>query len=309
MNLLGALKNVVKNSSILSKIWKVIYRIIFKIDPKILANLVSKSRFNKNIDWNNQQDLIEKIYWLQMYSDTSLWTLCADKYRVRRYVESKGCGAYLNKLYGMWEDVDDINWESLPNSFVLKWNNGSGQVILVKDKTKLDIEATKKVLRSWLQSNYGYEGAQLHYLRIKSCIIAEEYLVNTKEEDKSLVDYKLWCFHGSPSFFLVVYDRKGENYKLSAFDLEWNNISEKIFNKDSIHYSGDDFPKPKSFNEMIDVATKLSQDFVEVRVDFYEITEKPIFGELTFTTGYGYYSQDFYRELGQLIDLTQVSKI
>lgn len=308
MNVLAILKDIVKSTPFLDKVWGIVSKIIFKIDPKILANWVYKSRFKKNINWNDPQDLIEKIYWLQMYSDTSLWTLCADKYRVREYVKEKIGGTYLNKLYGKWENVDDINWDTLPNSFVLKWNNGSGQVLLVKDKSKLDIESTKKVLRSWLRSSYGYEGAQMHYIKIKSCIIAEEYLVNPIEQEKSLVDYKLWCFHGKPCFFLVAYDRKGSDYKLSAYDLEWNNISDKVFNKGSKHYCGESLKKPESLDLMIDLATKLSQDFIEVRVDFYDVIGKPIFGELTFTSGFGSYSLDFYRELGSLIDLTKAKK-
>jgi hypothetical protein len=244
-----------------------------------------------------------------MYTDTTLWSFCADKYRVREYVKSKGCETYLNKLYGMWEDVDDINWNDLPNSFVLKWNNGSGQVILVKDKTKLDIKSTKTILRRWLKSTYGYEGAQSHYLAIKSCIIAEELISNPVKSEDSLIDYKLWCFQGKPSFFLIVYDRKGDDYKLSAYDLEWNNISDRVFNKNSAHYSGKDIEKPTSFETMIKIASKLSEDFVEVRVDFYDVAGQPIFGELTFSTGYGYFSTDFYRELGDFIDLTTIKKI
>lgn len=307
MNLLISTKAFIKGNSFLRWIWeRIICRIIFVINPKILANWTYKSRFGKNIDWKNPHDLIEKIYWLQMYSDTSLWTLCADKYRVREYVEKKGCGTILNKLYGVWEDVEDIDWDTLPNSFVLKWNNGSGQVIIVKDKGSLDIVKTKKTLRSWLKSNYGYEGAQMHYLKIKSCIIAEELLINEVNPDESLVDYKIWCFHGKPCFCLVVYGRQGIDYKLSAYDLQWNNISDRVFNKDSKHYCGVNIRKPSSFNKMIEYATKLSADFAEVRVDFYEINDNPIFGELTFTSGYGYYSYDFYKELGSFIDLNKV---
>ena len=309
MNTLITLKKIIKNNLFLKKIWDITCRGIYHIDPKILANWVYKSQFNKNINWKDPKDLIEKIYWLQMHTDTSLWSLCADKYRVRDYVTSKGCEVYLNKLYGMWENVEEIRWDILPASFVLKWNNGSGQVILVKDKTKLDIETTKKTLNSWLKSTYGYEGAQSHYLKIKSCIIAEELIPSSTNTGRSLIDYKLWCFHGKPSFFLVVYDRFGDDYKLSAYDLEWNNISDRVFNKNNKHYCGEHLEKPNSLDTMIEIAKKLSEDFIEVRVDFYDVEGKPNFGELTFTTGYGYFAPEFYLELGNLIDLTTIDNI
>lgn len=304
MRTIASLKKVVKNNSFLNALWQnVVCRIIFKVNPKILANWTYKSRFNKNIDWDNPKDLIEKIYWLLFNTDTSLWTTCADKYLVREYVKSKGLEESLNTIYGVYSDVEDIDWNSLPQSFVLKWNNGSGQVLLVKDKSKLNLPATKKTLNQWLKSSYGFEGAQLHYLKIKSCIIAEEYLVNAVDPNKSLVDYKIWCFHGQPKFVLVVYDRNGEDYKLSAYDMDWNNISTDVFDKLNPHYGGDNIPKPTSFVRMIEMSTILSSDFIEVRCDFYEINKKPIFGELTFTTGYGYFSKEYYLKLGECIDL------
>lgn len=300
------IKHIVRSSPFFNTIWqKYICRIICSINPKILANLAYKSRFHKDIDWDNPKDLIEKIYWLQFNSDTTLWSKCADKYKVREYVAEKGLKNILNELYGVYDKVDEINWDTLPNQFVLKWNNGSGQVLIVKDKSKLNINATKKILSQWLTSNYGYEGAQLHYTRIKSCIIAEELLINTIDTNKSLTDYKIWCFHGKPNFILVVYDRVGENYKLSAFDLEWNNISKQVLDHDKKHYGGDDVSKPNSLDDMLEMSKTLSSEFIEVRVDFYEINQKPIFGELTFTTGYGNYSYECYCKLGEYIDLTK----
>lgn len=307
-NIISKVKRFVKRSHFLNNLWQnYVCRIICYFSPKILANLAYKARFSKNIDWDDPKDLIEKIYWLQFNSDTTLWTTCADKYKVRDYVKSKGLGVSLNTIYGAYYNVDEINWEALPNQFVLKWNNGSGQVIIVKDKTKLNIDATKKLLSIWLKSNYGHEGAQLHYTRIKSCIIAERFLINDTNPDKSLIDYKIWCFHGKPNFVLVVYDRDGEYYKLSAFDLEWNNISNQILDCNSGYFGGEDIPKPISFNTMIKMAEILSSDFIEVRVDFYEINQKPIFGELTFTTGYGNYTYESYCKLGEFIDLKKIN--
>lgn len=283
-------------------------KVIARLYPQYLANEVYKSVFKKDIDWNNPKDLIEKIYWLQLNTDTSLWTLCADKYRVRAFVEERGCGEILNELYGKWDNANEIEFDKLPNSFVLKINNSCGQIILVKDKTNLDYDKIRKQLNEWLKSDYGYVGAQLHYTRIKPCIIAEKILENKDNKSSSLVDYKIWCFDGKPECILVASERtwndKGiDKYSLSMYDTQWNNISKKALNEDGKHYNGCDVEKPSSFGLMLDYARILSKGFKEVRVDFYEIDSKPIFGELTFTTGYGSYKKEFYEYLGSKISL------
>lgn len=283
-------------------------KVIAKIYPQYLANKTYKSVFNKDINWKNPKNLIEKIYWLQLNTDTSLWTLCADKYRVRSFVEDRGCGEILNELYGKWNNANEIDFDKLPNSFVLKINNSCGQIILVKDKSNLDYDKTRKQLNEWLKSEYGYVGAQLHYTRIKPCIIAEKILENKDNENSSLVDYKIWCFDGKPECILVAGERtwndKGiDKYSLSMYDTQWNNISKKALNEHGKHYNGSNVEKPSSFESMLDYARILSKGFKEVRVDFYEIDNKPVFGELTFTTGYGSYKEDFYEYLGSKISL------
>lgn len=291
-----------------------IFKHLTNQDPRINANSIYRSVFNKDIDWDNPKDLIEKIYWLQLFTDTSLWTKCADKYRMREYVEGKGLGHLLPQNYGHWDKAEEIDFNILPDSFVLKTTNGCGQVLLVPDKTKLNISKTIKLLNQWMSIKYGFTDAQIHYSRIKPCIIAEEYLSpKSNKQDTSLTDYKVWCFHGSPEYILVVYDRvilgKHQGYSLSAYDLEWNDISNRSLNKSNIHYSGKQVPRPETLNEMIDSAKILSKDFPEVRVDFYEIEGKLYLGELTFTTGYGYHTKEFYEYLGSKIDLSKVERI
>ena len=279
-----------------------------KFYPRHILNASYRSVFNKKINWDNPTDLIEKIQWLQLYSDTSLWTLCSDKYLVRKFVEENGCGHTLNTLYGKWHDAEQIEWSNLPDSFVIKMNNSCGQNILVKDKIDLDIPVATKQLKKWMKSKYGYASAQIHYSRIEPCIIAEKFLMNETNPTQSLIDYKIWCFHGVPEFVLVVYNRTKNNYSLSAYDLDWNNISDYAFNKMNQHFSGENIRKPSSFNEMLEVSKKLSQNFPQVRIDFYDIDNKAIFGEMTFTTGYGYFSEKFYNYLGSKIYLEKVEK-
>lgn len=280
-----------------------------RYNPQKCMNHYYQSVFGKPMDWENPKNLIEKINWLQLFTDTSLWTLCADKYRVREYIKSKGCDSCLNDLYGMWKDVDSVDFNLLPTQFVLKANHGCGEVMIVRDKSKLDYHKVKKVMRKWMTEKYGLLNGQIHYTRISPCIIAEKLLENPADRDGSLVDYKLWCFDGRPEFFLVAFNRgKNHSYSLSAFDLRWNNISSIVLNKSSIHFSGKDLPKPDSLSEMLEKAKKLSEGFPEVRVDFYDVQGHVVFGELTFTSGFGSYSSDFYDYLGTKIDLTKVKK-
>lgn len=308
-----SIKKIIKKNYLLHSLWRRVDWIITKKniskDVRIIPNLLYKKQFGVAIDWAKPKNLIEKIYWLQLFSDTTLWTKCADKYRVRQFVKDKGCSEILNELYGVWNNAKDIDWDSLPNSFVLKTNNSCGQIILVEDKTKLNIAQTEKKLNQWLNLKYGYRDAQFHYTKIEPCIIAEKLFTNKNNPEQSLIDYKIWCFNGVPDCVLVVYNRTKDNYLLSTYDLNWNNISDRVFNSNNIHVSGENIPKPESLNQMIDYAKKLSDGFPQVRVDFYEIDKKPVFGEMTFTTGYGYFNNDFYDYLGSKIDLQKAEKL
>lgn len=283
-----------------------ICRMLYNINPKISANINFRHVFKRNINWNNPKNLIEKINWLQLNSDTSLWTKCADKYLVRDYVKECGFEDALPKLYGKWDNAKDIDFEKLPNSFVLKTNNGCGTNFIVKDKSEINIKSTIKKLNQWLSIPYGYSAAQVHYTRIKPCIIAEEFLDHNSSFSSSLVDFKIWCFNGVPECILVVFDRKGSDYLLSLYDLEWNNITKGNFDPNYTHCSYLDIPEPKSLGKMIEIAKVLSKDIPQVRVDFYDIDGKPYFGEMTFTTGFGYFSKEYYEYLGSKIDLSMI---
>ncbi len=279
-------------------------------DPKKEASRVYKRRFGHDIRWDNPQDLIEKTYWLQFNTDTSLWSRCADKYAVRSYVEECGFSNMLVKLYGKWDNAEDVDFSQLPPKFVLKSNNASGTVIVVKDKAQLNIEKTRKTLREWLKYEFGYNSADLFYTKIKPCIIAEEYLEDDSSISASLIDYKIWCINGEPESIWVAYDRKpGQPVKMALFDLDWKPLNQHLVSLP--HYAFDDNDKierPASLTEMLEACRKLSKPFKEVRVDLYDIKGKAYFGELTFSAGYGFYTDEYYNYLGSKIDLSEFKK-
>lgn len=286
------------------------FKHLYEKDPVLAADALYYKIYRRHMDLKNPKNLNEKITWLSLNTDTSLWTLCADKYRMRSYVEEKGFGDYLPKLYGHWDNPDDIDFDALPNQFVLKANNGCGTVMIVRDKSTLNFTKTKKTLKKWLKHPYGYMGAQKHYLFIKPCIIAEELLQQDESEQKfspnSMADYKFWTFKGDLECVLMTYNRNGGKHNVAVYDKDWN----PIFDKLRKHHHNDidgglDVPRPKCFEQMKEIAYLLASEFKECRVDFYVVNDKPVIGELTFTAGYGSFTDGYYEYLGTKIQLNQ----
>lgn len=289
-------------------------RIVNKLFPEFLAKKRFKMYFGRNINLDNPQDINEKITWLSLYTDTSLWTRLADKYAVRNYVEQRGCGGNLVKLFGKWDRPEEINWDDLPDKFVLKTNNGSGTVLVVRDKKSLDFQKVVSDLNKWLKKPEGLETTEFHYTYMKPCIIAEELLEQNEEEKKissTLIDYKIWCFNGEPYCCWTCTNRGNGGADVASFDLDWNYHPEhSVFNS---HYRKQSPPigKPQNFDTMLEVAKKLSKGFPILRVDLYNIGGKIYFGELTFTSLGGtmnFFTPDFLLEMGKKIDLTGCKK-
>lgn len=269
-------------------------------------------RFHKKPDLDSPQNLIEKIYWMQLHCDTSKWTLCADKYRMRSYVTECGFENYLPKLYGVWEDPDDIKWDQLPSQMVIKANNGCATVLVIKDKSAYDEKKLKKEFNRWLSIPYGYRAYQPHYLSIKPCILAEELLEQGPELNEissSIVDFKTWCFNGRVECFFITYNRKGSRHSVDLYDANWNKMKEHLNFNGAFDYQETLFPKPSCLEEMKMIASRLSKGFPEMRVDFYVINGKPVIGELTLSAGYGNLTEDYYNYLGSLTDVTLLKQI
>lgn len=231
---------------------------------------------NKKLQLDNPIEFMEKIQWLKHYKYTEKYSLFVDKYDVRNFVSSTIGDEYLNKVIGVYDCVDNIDFDALPNQFVLKGTHGSGYNIIITDKKIIDIKVIKRKLNGFLSSNYYYENRELIYKNIKPRIIIENYLSDHNSND--IIDYKFYCFNGVPKYVLVKKGHLGVEKKC-FYDLEWN----KIF-PDSVTdgFLIENILKPENFTEMIEVASKLSQNFIFIRVDLYAINSKIIFGELTF---------------------------
>lgn len=273
--------------------------------PEYVARLRYFLRFGKLLNLNNPKTLNEKILYLSLRTDTSEWSRLTDKFNVRKYVEDCGLKEILVRNYAYWRKEDEINFDNLPESFVIKSVQGCGDTIIVKDKTFLEEKLVRRKLNSMLKQITGTTSGEKHYFRIKPAIIVEE-LLPIKSDFTSLIDYKFWCFNGEPRFILTCSNRFNNGVYLGLYDTEWNYCpNDMIFSK---KYPEESSPldKPQNFEEMLKIAENLSKPFPCVRVDLYNIEGKIYFGEMTFTSMGGmmiYFTDKFQNFAGDMIDL------
>lgn len=240
-----------------------------------------KSKLGYEIDFTKEPETFnQKIQFRKLYDNNPLYSICADKYRVREYVKSKIGEEYLIPLYFVTDNLTEEQWEHLPNSFVIKPTHDNGTVRVVKDKTKVNKNKILKDMELALKLDYGKVSMENFYSDIPRKIIAEKYLKDNIE------DYKFHCF--KDKIFLERITKIGLG---SMYDIEkWKNL------KFSIGYDvdGTTYEKPKKFEEMVEIAKKLSEDFEYVRVDLYNVDGKIYVGELTFceSSGFGKFTDE-----------------
>ena len=281
----------------------------FLIDhfPKTALGREWKLQYGKKFNWKDPQTLNEKIVWLMANTDTSLWTKCADKIAVRDYVKEKGLSDILTHLYGTWTDARDIDFETLPNKFVIKCNHDCGSTHIIDQSKGFDKEGLIKELNDRIRERFGYSSCEPHYTRIKPQILAEEFLCSPSDSfSSSLVDYKVWCFNGRPCYIWAAHNRTKEHVYTNVYDLSWHVHPEKSVFTNHFRDGEGVVPKPKSFNRMMEAAAVLSEGFHQVRVDFYDIDGVLYFGEMTFSSAAGrmeYFTDEFQREMGSMVKL------
>lgn len=238
-------------------------------------------RLGKKINWENPVTYNEKINWEKLNVKDERRTRLADKVLVRDWVKEQIGEKYLTKFYGVWDDVSEIDFDSLPNSFVLKTNNGSGRNIIVKDKTQINKEEICYQLNEWKEYNFAYTTYELQYKDIVPKILCEEYLEGVAE---SVYDYNIYCFHGEPAYVWCIKGSHRPECRASFYTKEWEMMPF------SFGYPRDDVlaPKPKKLDEMLELSRILSKDFNHVRVDWYNLPDgRVLFCEMTFSSWSG----------------------
>ncbi|WP_294561087.1 ATP-grasp fold amidoligase family protein [uncultured Traorella sp.] len=243
-----------------------------------------KTIFKRDLDLKNPVTFNEKLQWLKLYNKNNYYTTLVDKFSVRAIIKKILGDKYLIPLLGVWENVNDIDFDKLPNQFVLKCTHNSGKgMYICKNKNNININKVKKNLQSGLKENYYLKSREWPYKNVKPRIIAEQYL---EDSSGGLIDYKFFCFNGYVDNVMVCLDRHINETKFYFFNKNWELLRLNVRGKEA----PDNFtiPKPDCIDEMFEIASKLSKNIPFVRIDLYECNGCIYFGEFTFYPQGGY---------------------
>jgi hypothetical protein len=305
-------KERLKNNKLVLGTYQGLLRLMFSADPIIPQILTIKLYYYISMgitpDFENPRNFNEKLQWLKVYYRDPLYVKCADKYSVREYVKQQGLADILNDLYAVYDNAEDINFDELPNRFAMKCVHGCGSNLICEDKSLIDQDKVRRQFNIWMKKKIGNISGEYHYNYIKPRIIVEK---NLSTEDGTLpLDYKFYCFNGTPRCVCVYADRDliTKSTKRCFFDENWQPLN---FCTPEYETHANRFQKPDNLKLMFDIARKLSEPFPFVRVDLYEVEGKVIFGELTFTPTGGRgkaYTKACNEEFGSLLVLPKKSK-
>lgn len=249
--------------------------------------------FNRELNWKNPTLYSEKMNWLKLYDRRPIYTIMADKYASREFITEKFGEGYLVDLLGVWDSSDEIDFETLPDKFVLKCNHDNG-VLICTDKSDLDIESVREEFANRLKRDFYKKRREWPYKNIKRKIICEKYMENTNGDE--LLDYKVFCFNGKAKLIEVNSDRFSDCSKEDHYDIYWKHLSLEF---EHYEQSGDRFKKPLFFDEMISIAEEISSDIPFLRVDFNCWNGKLYIGEMTFyhNAGFAQFKDNKWDEL------------
>lgn len=295
-----------KNNKFLRRVFDFVFtehlnKYLIHLFPVTMSKFYYYFVLGKKLNLNPPVDFNEKLQYIKLYYKNDLIYKCADKYDVRSYVEELGCPEILNELYGVYYNVDDIDFSVFPERFVIKTSNSCGTNIICRDKDSFDVEDCKKRLKRWMKIDYSVYSAEIHYSKIKPKIICEKFIENS--DGLFPDDYKFYCFNGKVKMILIVTGR-GKKVQFKYFDENWNilHLSDEE-NEDFVPV------KPACLSQMIEYSEKLASPFPFVRVDMYELDNKPILGEMTFTPA-GCMDTDYnefgLKYLGDLVDISGI---
>lgn len=248
------------------------------MSDKFYLSVLWKMKMGYELDWKHPKTFNEKLQWLKLNDRKPLYTTLVDKYRVKQWVANKIGEQYVIPTLAVYNSVDEIDLDNLPDKFVLKCNHDSGSVVICRDKAAFDIEAAKRKLGEALKKNFYWEARELPYKNVKRCVFAEQFIENEGNHD--VADYKFFSFGGVVKALFIATERASleSETKFDFFDRDFNHI-----NVTNGHPNATVLPKkPVCYEEMMKLSECLTESIPQVRCDFYEINGKPYFGELTF---------------------------
>lgn len=288
----------------LRELYRWFIALISSFSPKLASKIYYTTKLHRKLNLKKPKLFNEKLMWLKLneYSDNELVTNCVDKYRVREYIKSCGCTEILNELIGVYDNVDEIDFDMLPEKFVLKCNHAAGYNIICSNKKNIDWKKTKAKLKHWMKIDYWKFVAEIQYKKVNKKIVCEKFLEST--DGKALKDYKIYCFNGKAKICLICVERNLGKPKYYFMDKNWEILK---INPSLDFKEVKNIEKPKCFEEMLKYAEILSKPFKFVRVDFFDYKERPVFSELTFTPAGCVdedYTEEAHKKLGEMIDLS-----
>lgn len=248
------------------------------VNPEKCLQRMFYKRMGYELNLLNPQTYSEKLQWMKIHDHNPFYTKLVDKFEVKQYVSETIGSQYIIPTIAVWNRVCDIDFDKLPNQFVLKCTHDSGGLVICKDRTSFDISKARKILRKSLRRNFYYLGFEWPYKNVKPRIIAEMYMEDSTV--KELRDYKFFCFDGKVKALFIATERQkeGEDVKFDFFDEDFNHLDLKQGHENAIKTP----EKPVCFEEMKKLASILSKNIPQVRVDFYEVDGRIYFGEMTF---------------------------
>lgn len=271
--------------------------------PQLYAQYRHKKTYGSKANLKNPVTFDEKLLWLMLYWRHPLKTECGDKYSMRQYISKLGWGHLLPGLIGVYTKSSEIDFDKLPDKFVLKCTHGCGFNIICRNKQEFDINQARVKLDKWMTLNYSKFAGELHYASMKPRIICEQFLEDPASSKP--IDYKVYCFNGKAHCIMVARDRdeSGRTEKFDIYSLDWKT---KLPYYRSVSSEDRNTPKPEAYDEIIEAAETLSKPFPYVRMDFYSIRGKALLGEMTFTPAgciQKHYTPLAQNILGSLIEL------
>ena len=288
-------------------------------NPKKAFEMKWNRFYRRKFPWDNPRTLNEKVTWMAVYTDTSKWTEYTDKYEVRKHIAKLGLKDLLTECYGVWDHAEDIDFDKLPEKFVLKCTHDCGSTIIIRDKGKMNKREVVDFLNKHIAVRYGYASCEPHYTLIKPRVMAESLIEMDNSEtfsSETTVDHKIRCIDGKAQYDMVCYDRKldsGSGGSKTVYDLydihTWTPMRQNLADPD-VEYK--EVPRPENLEKMIEIAEQIGQGFPQVRVDLYNVKGKIYFGEMTFTAFSGmnnHFTMEFQRMIGERIRLPKPSKI
>ncbi len=277
--------------------------LLWWVSDKKFLEKVYKLRFGRKLDLNEPKTYNEKLQWLKLYDRKPIYTIMVDKYEAKKYVADKIGEEYIIPTLGVWDSPKDIEFDALPNQFVLKWNHDSGSIVICKDKSRLNYKEVLRKLRLGKKHSGFWYGREWPYKNVEKKIIAEKYMEDQNEAE-GLTDYKFYCFNGEPKFLYVSEGLQDHSTaRISFLTTDWQFAP--YVRTDFRPF--DNLPrKPECLSQMLEISKKLSENVPFLRVDLYEINGKIYFSELTFYPCSGFMpfeNPEHDLEIGKMLNL------